>query len=356
VQVDVLERLACPDCRNGLVLDGGAAEAAVSEGSLACVACGRRFEVRSGIPRLLPGAAPTRAQQATAEHFTGEFTAFTDGDRDLGDPALNRWIFYTRTGLDPQLLALPRQDWYPTVVPEQAPAPDGSELRGKWVLDAGCGPGRLANVAAPDAGRLIGLDIGDHIDRAAQVCSAHGNVGFVQGSVLAPPFAAGSFDVVYSVGVLHHSPDPAGAVLALAGLVRPGGRLCVWVYPPEYWGGRLRGPVNRAVHRYVRDLPIARRHRLAVRLLYPLGRLQERVARRRWTKLLLAPLFLLSVPRLPQRDAMIATILDYFGPRIVSTHSPQEVAGWLRAAGLEDVGTLPVRSSASGRQPATATA
>jgi SAM-dependent methyltransferase/uncharacterized protein YbaR (Trm112 family) len=353
VHLDLLERLCCPDCRGSFALEADDHQGQVDTGSMTCAGCGRLGRIERGIPRLPPAADVGADQKATAEHFAGEFTAFSEGDHDLGHPTLNRWIFYTRTGLDPAVLSWQSADWYPTALPEQAPVPDGSALNGKWVLDAGCGPGRLASLAAPDAGRLVGLDLGDHIDRAAQVCHEHDNVDLVQGSVLAPPFADGTFDVVYSVGVIHHSPDPRGAVQALARLVRPGGQLCVWVYPPEYWGGRLRGPVNRAVHRWMRDLPQPTMHRVAARVLYPLGRLQEMIARRRWSKLLLAPLFLLSVPRLPQREAMIATILDYFGPRIVSTHPPAEVAAWFREAGLEQVQELPVRSSAIGVRPTT---
>jgi SAM-dependent methyltransferase/uncharacterized protein YbaR (Trm112 family) len=348
---DLIELLRCPDCSGRWELLGPHHGGRIDEGELRCVGCGRISRVDDGIPRLVPSGELSREQRATADHFTGEFSLVAEGDHDLGDPALNRWIFYTRTGLDPGIFVWQPADWYPSELPEDAPQPDETALQGCWVLDAGCGPGRLATVAARSADRLVGLDLGDHIDRAARVCGPHGNVDLVQGSVLTPPFADGSFDVVYSVGVLHHTPDPQQAVAALARLVRPGGRLCVWVYPPEYWGGRLRGPANRLVHRVLRGLSPRAMARVVRFALYPLGRLQSRIARRRWLKRVLAPLFLISVPRSPRREVMLATILDYFGPRIISTHPPAEVASWLRDAGLEEVEILPVRSSAIGRRP-----
>ena len=44
------------------------------------------------------------------------------------------------------------------------------------------------------------------------------------------PFADGAFDVVYSIGVLHHTPDTKWAFLSLSRLVKPGGRIAIWVY------------------------------------------------------------------------------------------------------------------------------
>jgi SAM-dependent methyltransferase len=288
------------------------------------------------------------SSRAVASHFTNEFRPRGEDDVELGDFELSAWVLWSRTGVDPAVLSWQPNDWYPAALPPEAPRGDPSVLDGLTVLDAGCGPGRLARVAALGAARLVALDLGEHVERAAAVLEGLPNTRVVQGSVLDPPFLDASFDVIYSVGVLHHTPDPAGAVQALARLLRPGGRLCVWVYPPEYWGGPVRRPFNRAVHRWMSRRSAATTNLVAERVLYPLGRLQALLVRRRLTRILSAPLFLISVPRHPDRAVMMATILDYFGPQIVTTHEPHEVLGWLRAAGLVDIEALPVRSSASG--------
>ena len=56
-------------------------------------------------------------------------------------------------------------------------------------------------------------------------------VSLVQADLLKLPFEAASFDLIYSLGVLDHTPDPRASFLALAGLLKPGGRIVVWVYP-----------------------------------------------------------------------------------------------------------------------------
>jgi SAM-dependent methyltransferase len=61
------------------------------------------------------------------------------------------------------------------------------------------------------------------------------NVRFVAGDLLTigPDELGGTFDIVFSVGVLHHTPDPDRGFQNLLRLVRPGGRLIVWVYSKE---------------------------------------------------------------------------------------------------------------------------
>ena len=351
----LLDILACPACHTGLRLANppGSWPCSVALGTLECPGCGTDYPVRNGIPRLLPrqSGLVNDEQQRTRRHFEVEFTALSEGDMDLGDLRIVEYYFFTRTGLDPATYDKLGSDFYRTKLPVDAYRPDPLAIRGRRVLDGGCGPARLTRVAAEaGAARVVGLDFGEHIERAARHCAGLGNVDFVQGSVLDPPFLPGTFDIVFSVGVLHHTPDPRRGCIELARLLRPGGVLAVWVYPPEYWGDPTRGPVNRAMHALVARLSRDRALALCSWVLYPIGRLQGVLAARRWTKLLTAPLFLLSIPRHPIKEVMIATIYDYFGPAIISTHDGAEVERWMRDAGLERVQRLPVPTSCRGER------
>lgn len=125
----------------------------------------------------------------------------------------------------------------------------------------------------------------------------------------------------------------------------------MWVYPPAYWGGPVRAPFNKAVNQWLRNKPTEEKFAIVRDRLYPLGRLQAKLARRKWTKLLGAPIFLVSVPRSEDREGMIATIFDYFGPPIISTHTYDEVCEWLRATGMTDIQQLPIPTACRARKP-----
>ncbi|HEX8173182.1 MAG TPA: methyltransferase domain-containing protein [Thermoanaerobaculia bacterium] len=349
----LLELIACPDCRGTLHLsESQRSGERITGGTLRCDGCGGDFPIRNGIPRLLPRElAESQKEQDSARHFTSEFTAEADGDADMDPPELLEYFFYSRTGLDPHVFEVfGTDDLYKTSIdPGTTYVPDTRAIAGKVVLDAGCGPGRLLPVPARAADYVVGLDFGDHIERAARRCRDFDNVDFVQGSVLAPPFRRDTFDVVYSIGVLHHTPDPRGGALALSELVKPGGAFAIWVYPPEYWGGTLRKPVATRFHRWFSRLAPDRKERIARRLLMPLGRLQASLAKRRWTKLLAAPLFLLAVPRHPNEQVMLVTILDYYGPPFIFTHPYEEVRGWLEAGGFRSLTRVPMPTAWLGR-------
>jgi SAM-dependent methyltransferase len=115
---------------------------------------------------------------------------------------------------------------------------DATAFAGKSVLDAGCGIGRHAYFAASyGADRVIGLDLSAAVETAKVNLASLENADVVQGDVLNPPFRSpergGGFDLVYSIGVLHHLPDPREGFLSLARQVRPGGMIAIWVYGHE---------------------------------------------------------------------------------------------------------------------------
>src|SRR5947209_7176709 len=129
-----------------------------------------------------------------------------------------------------------------------------TDLGGKTLLDGGCGMGRYLRVAAELGPELVvGLDLSEAVLAAADLTADLPPVAIVRGDLLRLPFPRGCFDHIYSIGVLDHTPDPRGAFLGLAGLLKPGGRIAVWVYP------RQRPTVERImnIHRGIsRRLPL----------------------------------------------------------------------------------------------------
>jgi SAM-dependent methyltransferase len=254
----LLDWLACPVCQGTLVLTRAVPEADdIREGDLACVACGARYPIERGIPRLLPPTLAAGAM-ATAERFGYEWTRFAE----------------IRPEYEAQMLG-----WM---------APVGRDaFVGARVLDAGCGKGRHLRLAAAfGAKEVIGIDLGSAVDAAAQNTADVDNVHLVQGDLTRPPFRPKSTDLIYSIGVLHHLPEPEAGFRALAPLLVPGGRFVAWLYAREGngWVLALVDPARRLTSRlplplvsvlaWVVTLPLWS----ALRLLYAPARTRPRLA------------------------------------------------------------------------------
>jgi SAM-dependent methyltransferase len=98
------------------------------------------------------------------------------------------------------------------------------------VLDLGCGSGRWTRYFARRAAFVDAADPSNAAFVAARATAGLPNVRVIQASVDGLPYAAESFDVIASVGVLHHVPDAAGAIARLVPFLRPGGLIYLYLY------------------------------------------------------------------------------------------------------------------------------
>jgi 2-polyprenyl-6-hydroxyphenyl methylase/3-demethylubiquinone-9 3-methyltransferase len=110
-----------------------------------------------------------------------------------------------------------RLDWIERQVP----------LRGKRVLDVGCGGGILAEAMARQGAEVLGIDLAGRALRVAQLHAMESGVGTVQYREIAVEALAqeqpAGFDVVTCMEMLEHVPDPSSVVHACAALTKPGG-------------------------------------------------------------------------------------------------------------------------------------
>ena len=112
----------------------------------------------------------------------------------------------------------------------------GPLIHGGHALDIGCGTGRLLAALRPH-GRLTGVEPSAGM-RAILTRQQRGHV--VAGAADKLPFADATFDVVFSVAVLHHLAEPplvAAALREMVRVARPGGKIVVWDHNPlnPYW-------------------------------------------------------------------------------------------------------------------------
>jgi SAM-dependent methyltransferase len=189
----------------------------LENGDLACQECGHRIGVSRGIPRFV-GIANDFTARRTQESFGYEWTHFNDW-RQSGEQNFSDYF----DGLDLET------------------------LRGRTVLDAGCGMGRHARQIAPHAGCVMAVDFSAAIDQAQQNVSGLDNVACIQADILELPLADDTFDYAYSLGVLHHLDQTDRALSGLVRKLRPGGRLRVYLYWKRHgWKGWLLSLVTAA--------------------------------------------------------------------------------------------------------------
>jgi len=316
VQAFLRPLLACPVC-------GAALRPSSDEGR--CLVCPSAhgphgeagWAIHRGIPRLLVGsAAPhaeTRSEARTVRAFERQWRRYGSLKRIFGKDvdAMRANLVGARMG------AHIDADWY----------------RGKTVLDAGCGHGRYLRAFASLGARVVGLDIGRGPEMAG-VPLDDPAIAVVQGSVLQVPFRDASFDLVFSDGVIHHTPDAHAAFRELARLVKPGGALYIWVYPRE---GGLRETIFRTARLVTTRLP-----GFAVRLL----------------SFAVAPLTMFvrsySGTRFGRATwAECAQVVhDWIAPPLQSHHTWAEVSGWAAAEGLGDCEELPIPTGLTAWKPA----
>lgn len=108
------------------------------------------------------------------------------------------------------------------------------DVRGLNVLEAGCGSGRFTEILLDEGAIVHAVDLSSAVEANHANCSGRGNHLVAQASILRLPFAEGSFDLVFCVGVVQHTPNPEETIAALCRQVRPGGRVVLDHYTYGY--------------------------------------------------------------------------------------------------------------------------
>ncbi len=308
----LLDVLCCP-CGSELSLKEAVTKPAGSEapsieitaGRLVCDQ-GHEWPIVDGIPRFIP-AALARDLKKTQETFSFEWKMFRFGERNWGQDIETRKSLFLK-GMN--------------VSPER--------LRGKTIFDAGCGSGLLSMEMAKSFGmEVFALDLAYGIENAYR----HNNslhVHFVQGSVLEPPFRAGSFDYLYCAGVLVACPDTHEGFLSIIKTLKGGGRCFIWLYHPI---DRVHHPNDlrkMTAYNWIRTnvtsrLPIKLQYVLYLSLM-PAFLLKQRIeiltGRRR--------------TRRTWREKMQA-LFDMFSPVYQNRHQEDEAVDWYSKEGFTNV-------------------
>lgn len=197
----LLHHFRCPECKQELSYQEKIDHTIVQAGKIAC-AQNHIFTVKNGVPDFthnVDGTLRVEGQDTkTVDSFGFEW----------------QWDDAPRTEEDLRFRVFEKPD-----------LPEGF-LKGKLVLDVGCGAGTQTNIMARYGATVIGVDLSLAVNSAVKNNAAHGdNVGIARADIFYLPFAEGTFDYVYCEGVLQHTKDPKSAFYSLIPLLKKEGEI-----------------------------------------------------------------------------------------------------------------------------------
>jgi 2-polyprenyl-3-methyl-5-hydroxy-6-metoxy-1,4-benzoquinol methylase len=309
LSADLASILCCLGCSAALASDNA--------GGYVCSACGRVYPFVQGIARFVD-----------AQHYAASFGF--------------QWHRYQKTQLDHDEIRESERHF------RMKTALHPEELKGKLVLDVGCGMGRFAEVATRWGARVVGIDLSAAAEVAAKNLADREFTAF-QADVFALPFAPESFDIIYSVGVLHHTPDCEAAVKALDKYLKPGGILAVWLYSgynkwyrfSDFWRRYTSRMKPKTLHGILK---------VAVPVLYNAQQVLKKVPLvGRPAAGLVHHVF--PVNRQKDPEARMLDTFDWYSPKYQSKHTYEQVFRWYEAMGMEDMRVGDFSIAVRGRKP-----
>ncbi len=210
---------------------------------------GHSFPIRDGIPRFV-------GSTTYADHF-GE-----------------QWKCYRLTQLDSFTKSTITRDRMRRCIGEKL----WNELAGKQVLECGCGAGRFTEVLLQQGAHVTSIDLSEAVDANVQTFPLSPQHRVAQADILHLPFGPQSFDVVFCLGVIQHTPSPEATIAALYKHVRPGGYLIIDHYTYEIAWYTKTAPLFRMV---LKRLPTQKAMRITEKMVQTMLPLHKRVSQTR---------------------------------------------------------------------------
>ena len=309
------EYLICPRCKS---------ELSQTEESLDCTNCRANYPIINGIPRFVPESNYT-------DSFGFEWTLYGSVQVDsLSGNSISRDRFRATT------------DWEP------------NSMKGKLILDCGCGGGRFAEQALATGATVVAFDYSAAIDVAKQNLGDNERLHLAQVSILEMPFRP-VFDAVYCLGVLQHTPDPRHSMKCLASIVKPGGQLIVDVYEKKEnrgfgWWFSPQRLVWRPLLRQVPHATLLKLIKIYIRLFWRLDSIVEKrvakggvIGNMLWYFRMFFPMisnYTVKLPFLTEEQLRLwaeMNTLDTYSPKYTNMQSRKQMRSYAEESNLEQI-------------------
>jgi SAM-dependent methyltransferase len=311
MKANLLRLIRCPDCSAAFSLGNAqGTNAEIISGALCCDACHASFPIVDGLPVIL--RSDSRSERTRRSFGT-------------------QWKLHEQRRFEQETIYGKSQEEGLRDFQQAFGITDFASLSDCVILDAGCGSGALTadiGKAAPKA-TVIGVDFSDSARLAHERCHGLRNVHIVQADLARPPLAPRTFHFIWSEGVIHHTPDTQRTFSSLAPLVKPAGKLYIWIYSNE-----VSSPyrIARKILRKAYLLPQPALYALAWTLALPLhvaNKIRE----------------MLQTTSIRHRLASTAySFYDVLSPEFMHCHSRTEVKEWFHANGYGQLRFFPETS------------
>lgn len=311
----LLAVLVCPKCRIELACTASEiVDDEIERGSLSCAECGNQYPIENGIPRFV-------GKDNYASSFGYQWNRFKSEQIDsINGTRLSEKRFYSETHWT--------EEW----------------MKGKWILDAGCGAGRFLDVASRIDCEVVGIDISNAVEAAKTNLVDRKNLHLVQASIYELPFRNNSFDGCYSIGVIQHTPDPEKSVRSIPRILKVGGRIAVTIYERKRWTPLYSKYLVRPITKRLDKKILLQLIKASMPVLFPITEVAFRIP-------ILRSYFRFAIPvanyvdesALSWRQRYDWAILDTFdmlSPQYDQPQTQSEVERSLLAEGIEDIKRL----------------
>lgn len=201
--------LRCPDC-TGSVTQADA---------LRCDGCARTFEVIDGVPRMMPAKSDDVKVDMLEFWGTGYEFRFSEYERNLTPEMLREQME----------IGIRESVWERQLIGVEI---DLDAVRGKRVLEIGCGGGGQGLMLGMRGAKLVSSDL--CLERTLPAARKTRMLGIdgeaCQADAEYLPFQDNSFDIVFSQGVLHHTPRTDVTIQHVHRVLKPGGMAYIGLY------------------------------------------------------------------------------------------------------------------------------
>ena len=215
------------------------------------------------------------------------------------------------------------------------------DLKGKRVLEVGCGAGRFTEVLLSAGVLVVSLDYSNAVDACWKNHHLHPNLDVVQGDIYNLPFSEGWFDFVFCFGVLQHTPDVKKAFMSLIPQLKKGGHLAVDVYRKRlrmiFWSKYWMRPFTRRME----SSRLFKMVEKMVPLLLPTSLLIGRIPLAGKKLRYLIPVAnydgIFPLTKKQIREWAILDTFDMLSPRYDYPQTKATLLSWLREAGMDNI-------------------